>query len=335
MEPKTLIQLLNYSRTLIQDGEIKFLFFSQFPKHPDDVGTEHRKLVASWERQLRENPPKSKNPEALRKEILGYLEEEKKYGGFRGSKKLFNFVEANLVFQEHPQPAHRMQIISRFENYPSFGSTRFFNGGGQFCFFSNGTEAFRWDPPGQFANDRRVGYFTKRKDKTHPEVDKAKNLRPTHPIDEAQAEVVSSKDSAGLPLYVITHLPHEHIKAKVYVRLKDGLPEVYREESYFKGESPQADSEGYWLARIKMYRDFERVEALNIFVPKVREDRQFRRIDGFMRYHAIMIIREMDFNLGLPANFFNWDETEPTDHNDKNEKNRDDVKKEVLQETHK
>ena len=26
MDPKTLIQLLNYSRTLIQDGEIKFLY---------------------------------------------------------------------------------------------------------------------------------------------------------------------------------------------------------------------------------------------------------------------------------------------------------------------
>ena len=77
MESKTLIDLLNYSRALIQDGEIKFIYFSQFPTHPDDVGAKHRKLVTGWERQLRENPPKSRNPEALRKEILRYLEEEK------------------------------------------------------------------------------------------------------------------------------------------------------------------------------------------------------------------------------------------------------------------
>ncbi len=322
MDPKTLIQLLNYSRTLIQDGEIKFIFYKQFPTHPDDVGAAHRKSVMDWERQLRENPPKSKNPEALRREILGYLEEEKKYGDFRGSKEFFSFVEANLVFQEYPQSAHRMQIISRFEKYPSFGSTRFFNGGGQFCFFSNGTKAFRWDPPGQFANDRRVGHVEERANKTHHEADLAKGLPPTNFIDETQAEVDLSKNSAGVPTYIITFSPRENIKAKVYVRLKDDLPEVYREESYFKGESPQADAEGYWLARVKLYRDFERVEALNITVPKVREDHQFRRVDGFMRYRNIMKIKEMDFNLGLPDNFFDWDETETTNESGKRKRIR-------------
>ena len=73
-----------------------------------------------------------------------------------------------------------MQIISRFENYPSFGSTRFFNGGGQFCFFSNGTKAFMWNPPGQFANDRRVGYLEERANKIIIEADQAKNLPPTN-----------------------------------------------------------------------------------------------------------------------------------------------------------
>lgn len=335
MEGKTLIQLLNYSRTLIQDGEIKFLLYKQFPTHPDDVGAVHRKLVADWERQLRENPPKSKNPGALRKQILGYLEEEKKYGDFRGSKEFFSFVEANLVFQEHPQSAHRMQIISRFEKYPSFGSTRFFNGGGQFCFFSNGTKAFRWDPPGQFAHDRRVGHVEERANKTHHEADLAKGLPPTNFIDETQAEVDLSKDSTEVPTYVITYSPREKIKAKVYVRLKAGLPVVFREEFYFEGDSPQADAEGYWLARVKIYRDFERVEALNITVPKVREDHQFRRVDGFMRYRAIIIIKEMDFNLGLPINFFYWDVAELTGENDIHEKNLSDVEKEEAQATEK
>ncbi len=337
MESKTLIQLLNYSRTLIQDGEIKFLLYKQFPTHPDDVGEEHRKIVASWKRQLRENPPKSKNPEALRKEILGNLEAEKKYGNFRGSKELFSFVEVNLVFQDQPQSAHRMQIISRFENYPSFGHTRFFNAGGQFYFFSNGTKAFRWDPPGQFASDRRVGHVEARESKTHHEADMAKNVPPinfsTHIIDDTQAEVELLENSPDVPTYIITYSPRENIKEKVYVRLKSGLPVVFREESYFKGDSPQADAEGYWLAVEYTYSDFQRVEALNIFVPKVRGQRQFRKIDGFMRYHAIIIIKEMNFNLGLPENFFNWAETEPKD--DKHEKNRDDVKKEEPQETQK
>ncbi len=339
MESKTLIQLLNYSRTLIYDGEIKFLLYKQYPTHPDDVGAEHRKFVASWERQLRENPPKSKNPEALRKEILGNLEKEKKYGDFRGSKNLFSFVEANLVFQNHPQFAHRMQIISRFENYPSFGYTRFFNGGGQFCFFSNGTKAFRWDPPGQFANDRRVGHVEEREIKTHHEADMAKNVSPTNfytnIIDDTQAEVELLKNIEEVPTYIITYSPRENIKAKIYVRLKSGLPVVFREESYFKGDSPQADAEGYWLAKVNIYSDFERVEELNIFFPKVREDRQFRRIDGFMRHRTIITIKEMDFNLGLSVNFFDWNGAEQTAENDRNEKRHSVVRKEESQETQK
>ena len=322
MDPKTLIQLLNYSRTLIQDGEIQFLVYKKYPTHPDDVGAAHLKVVANWERQLRENPPKSKNPEALRKEILGYLEEEKKYGAFRGSKELFSSMEANLVFQEYPQSAYRLQIISRFENYPSLGSTRFFNGGGQFYFISNGTKAFMWNPPGQFANDRRVSYFAERADKDHLEVDQVKNLPPSIAIDETQAEVDISENNTGVLVYVITYLPLETTKAKVYVRLNAGLPEVFREEVYFKSDSPQADAEGYWLARVKLYSDFERVEALNITVPKVREDHQFRRVDGFMRYRNIMKIKEMDFNLGLPDNFFDWDETEITNESGKRKRIR-------------
>lgn len=331
MESKTLIQLLNYSRTLIQDGEIKFLLYKQYPTHPDDVGAKHRKLLTSLERQLRENPPKSKNPEALRKKILDFLEKEKKYGDFRDST--FSFVEANLVFQDNPQSGHRMQIIARFENYPSFGHTRFFNAGGQYCFYSNGTQAFRWDPPGQFANDRRVGHVEERATPTYHEVNMMKKLPPTDFIDETQAEVDLSEDSSEMPNYIITFSPREKTKAKVYVRLKNGLPEVYREEFYFKGDSPQADAEGYRLGVVYTYSDFQWVEALNISVPRVRENRHFRKIDGFMRFHSIMTIKEMDFNLGLPANFFDWKETKLTGNNDKHNKTQDDVKKDAPQET--
>ena len=333
MESKTLIQLLNYSRTLIQDGEIKFLFYEKFPTHPEDVGAEHRKLVASWERQLRENPPKSKNPEALRKEILGYLESEKKYGAFRGSKELFSFVEGNLVFQNRPH-AYRMEIISRFENYPSFDSTRFFNGGGLFNFFSNGTKAFRWSPPNQFANDRRVGSLQERASTTHPEVVLVTILPPAYPIDETQAEVHLSENNTAMPIYIITiitSLPKEKMKVKVYVQLKAGLPQVFRQEFYFKGDSPEADAEGYWLVLAEMYRDFERVEALNITIPRVREVHEFRRVDGFKRRRSVAIIKEMDFNLGLPASFFDWDESGLTANNDRHEKIRGDVQKEESQ----
>ena len=339
MESKTLIQLLNYSRTLIQNGEMKFLYYSQFPKHPDDVGAEHRKLVEGWERQLRENPPKSKNPEALRKELLGHLEAEKKYGEFRSSKELFNFVEGSLVFQRQPQSAYRMEVISRFEKYPSLGSTRFFNGGDQFNYFSNSTKSLLWNPPNQFANDRRLGYTKKRQDDNHPSmVIMANKQIPAFPIDQTQVDVrLSAENKTTVPTYIITYMVMrpDNVKAKVYVRLNMGLPEVYREEFYFRGDSPQADVDGYWLTIVYTYRDFERVEALNITVPKVREERQFRRVDGFMRFHAITVIKEMDFNLGLPTNFFNWVETELTDDNDKSEKNRDGVKKEESQETQK
>ena len=266
MESKTLIQLLNYSRTLIYDGEIKFLLYKQYPTHPDDVGAEHRKFVASWERQLRENPPKSKNPEALRKEILGNLEKEKKYGDFRG-------------------------------------------------------------------------HVEEREIKTHHEADMAKNVSPTNfytnIIDDTQAEVELLKNIEEVPTYIITYSPRENIKAKIYVRLKSGLPVVFREESYFKGDSPQADAEGYWLAKVNIYSDFERVEELNIFFPKVREDRQFRRIDGFMRHRTIITIKEMDFNLGLSVNFFDWNGAEQTAENDRNEKRHSVVRKEESQETQK
>ncbi len=338
MESKTLIKLLNYSNTLVQNGEIRFVNYSHFPTHPDDIGKEHGKLIANWERQLRENPPKSKNPTALRKTILGYLEEEKKYGEFRETKEFFTFLEGNLIFQKHPQFTYRMEVISRFENYPSLGSMRFFNGVGLYCVFSNsnGTDSFLWSPPNQFAIDRRVSRFEEYEEETiHVQVSDASEILPDFLIDESKSEIRTLEKNTTSHDYIITYYFNEENRLILYVRIKSGLPEIYRLEHYYKGESPQSDADGFWLGRVRMYRDFEWVETLNISVPKVREEHQFRRDDGFLRYHRIMIIQEMDFNLDLPPNFFDCEKTELTDDNDKHEENRNGVKKEEPQETQK
>lgn len=335
MESKTLIKLLNYSNTLVQNGEIKFVNYSHFPTHSDDVGKKHGKLIANWERQLRENPPNSKNPAALRKKILGYLEEEKMYGEFRGTKEFFTFIVGNLIFQKHPQSTYRMEVISRFENYPSLSSMRFFNGGGLYCVFSNGTNSFLWSPPNQFAIDRRVSRFEKYRETIQVQVSDASEIPPDILIDESKSEIRTLEKNTTSHDYIITYYFNEEKKLVFYVRIKSGLPEIYRQEHYYKGESPQSDADGYWLGRVRMYRDFEWVETLNITVPKVREEHQFRRDDGFLRYHRIMIIQEMDFNLDLPPNFFDWEKPELTDDNDKHEENRNDVKKEEPQETQK
>ena len=320
MDPKALIQLLNYSSSLIQDGEIKFLLYRKFPVHPDDLGGSHQRLIANWEKQLIENPPKSKNPEALRKDILGYLEREKRYGKFSDSKDRFIFIEGNLVFQN--QFVYRMEATSRFENFPSLGSYRFFNGGGLFFFVSNGTNRLKGRLPEQFANDNRIGNFEWGKSVILPDALMAINLPSYHLINETQAEVQLTETDVGDLTYIITHYPIEKVKAKFYVKLKSGLPEVYREEFYYLSDSPRADSEGYWLRKVNMYSDFEWVEGLNITVPKVRELQEFRSEDGFMRHHGIMVIKEMDFNLGLPDNFFDWDEAEITNDSGKRKRIR-------------
>lgn len=41
-----------------------------------------------------------------------------------------------------------------------------------------------------------------------------------------------------------------------------------------------------------------------------------------MRHHSVLIIKEMDFNLGLPDNFFDWDETEITNDSGKRKRIR-------------
>ena len=305
MESKTLIQLLNFSNTLIQDGEIKFLIYRNFPIRPDDLGGEHQMLLANWEKQLIENPPNSKNPEALRKEILGYLEREKRYGNFRDSEDRFVFIEGNLVFQN--EYVYRLEATSRFEKFPSLAYNRFFNGGGLFFFASNGKNKIKGRLPEQFANDNRIGSFELSENLILPDALMAMHLPSFQIIDETQAEVQLIGTDVGDPTYIITHFPYERVKAKVYVKLKSGLPEVYQVKYYYLSDSPRADEEGYWLREINIYSDFEWVEELNINVPKVRELQEFCSEDEFMRHHGILMIKEMNFNLGLPDDFFECD----------------------------
>ena len=320
MEAKTLIQLLNYSKTLIQDGEIKYLYHNKLFTYPDDVGKEQRKKIAIWEKLLRENVPKSKHPEATRKDLLMRIEKEKKYGGFRDSDEMFTFMESNLVFQVmekrkkqemSSEYAYRIDYVCVFENYPSYGHFRYYNGGIKNYFISNGSEFLRGHFPDQFANIRLVGDLEQLDKYVEIQVFNIAYLPPKILINETGAEVKLSKTDTGESMYVITHF-RSNLKVKIYTRLKNGLPEVFREEIYIKSVPPYADSERYYLCVVHMYSNFEHVAALNVSFPKVREVQMFHG-DGFVRRHCILSIKEMDFNLGLPANFFNLDETELTD----------------------
>ena len=73
-----------------------------------------------------------------------------------------------------------------------------------------------------------------------------------------------------------------------------------------------ADEDGYWLRVATDYSDFEEVKSLNLSFPKVRDTREYRSVDRFVRRRTVLTIKEMDFNLGFPANFFDWDEAELT-----------------------
>ena len=345
MEAKTLINLLNYSKTLIQNGEIKYLYYEQSFIRPENVGAEHSETIEDLKQQLREEPLKSQNPEALRKAILIELEKQKKYGAFRDSNELFSFVEVNLIFQ--PQYAYRMEVISRFERYPSFNAALFFGGGGQFYRFSNSVKQLNGGVPGQFSNSREIGYLEvidlEQSEDAFSDftVNILTNLPSLVwyplPTDEDLSKVYATKDSDDVPVYVITSFfKNGERRKKIYVKLKDGLPEVFREEMYHKHDSPLSDTEGYRLSSVRMYSDFERVETLNIAVPKVIEERMFSFSDDeFLERRIIVIIKEMDFNLELPTNFFDWDVLELTGDNDRHEKIRGDVKKEESQETQK
>ena len=318
MEAKALIQLLNFSRTLIQDGEIHFLCYRKVPTHPDEDRTSHEYHMAMWERQLTENPPNSNNQNENRKAILEYLEQEKRFGAFADAEEYADFIEGHLVFQVPPsqknnmsfQHSYRMTQIGRFEKYPSFEHSRFFGAGHMCNVFSNVTNPLVGWMPQQFSNKPNHGHFVRDNKQWESDVILLTYLPPTNSINETTAVVQLSKSDSGKDIYIVTDQPFKNAKAKIYVRLKDGLPEVFREEYYYQSDSLNADGEGYWLRLVKMYRDFERVPSLNIRVPKVREDQEMRGKDGVIRLHTVITVKEMDFNIGLPQNYFYWSESE-------------------------
>ncbi len=133
-------------------------------------------------------------------------------------------------------------------------------------------------------------------------------------INEAQ---ISQSEVNSENVITITHvLPHDAaVKVVVYVRFVTGVPQVLREEFYYKSQSPRMDKDGFWLRSVYNYSDFETVENLNIAIPKVKEMKEYRNVDGFVRFHSVLTIKEMNFNVGFPANFFDWNEKELTNDN--------------------
>jgi len=322
MDVNTLIHLLNFGQTLIQNGELTYIVYDKVPVHPDEVGEKHRTRLANWEKQLIENPPKSKNPESVRRRILKIIEKEKKYGGFRDN--IPYFVEGNLVFQILPpiSPTHenlpywfryayRFLHKDLFENYPSLEYSRNFVAGSQDYWVSNGVETFYSIAPNQYSNKRPIGTLKHREKYIKHPVLFGLFYPPLHTLNDVVSyKVHLSEADTGETVYIITYFPHKKEKVLAYVRIKNGLPNVFRLERYSQSESPRADAEGYWLCIVKKYSDFEWVKALNIAYPRVCEYQEFYREDGFLRLHVVTIIKEMDFNLELPRNFFDLDESD-------------------------
>ena len=89
MDTQTLISIFNFSKTLIQDAEIAFLWYVNTPTHPDDVGEGVQKFIQHRKQEFRDAPQKTSDPEALQKAILEDIELAKTYGPFRDSNQYF------------------------------------------------------------------------------------------------------------------------------------------------------------------------------------------------------------------------------------------------------
>lgn len=322
MEAKTLITLLNYSRSLIQDGEVKFLYYQNHPKYSDDVGLVQRKMLTALEGYL-QNADKASNPKIYRERTLKRIESEKKYGAFRDSPEAFTFYEGNAVFRVDPNSIQhewkldiQLELTLPLEHYPSIALKRFMGVGGQYLYLHNLNQEFLTHFPNPTMNTSLVGTLQKvnmGEGQTFASrtVISVMRVPPSHFIDEKQAQVDLSQSTNG-QVFVITHFPMKRVRATVYVRFNNGLPEIFRQEYYYQSKSPLADNKGYWLRSATDYSDFEMIETLNISFPKVRSVREFRSADGFIIRNSVYTITEMDFNLGIPDSFFDWDETELT-----------------------
>ena len=311
MDSKTLIELLNYSKTLIQNGEMKFLYYTQSFMPEEEVEMAHREVLEDLERQLRENPSKSDDPEKLRKLILEHIELEKKYGALEDSNEWFTFVEGNLVFQG--KYTYRLEVVSRFEKFPSLGSARFYGIGGHYRHFSNSAKYIEGLFPTHLSNETLIGSLIGRElerpeDAYMSEISLTRNIPgPVIPIDPTESKVELTKDSRGMPVYLISQFRNGIMSLRFHVRLKDGLPEVFREDNFETEDPSIPEGQTHYLGSVRFYRDFDRIEALNIRVPKVIEQ-QMLAPDGVIESRTIIVIKERDFNLEFPTDFFDWNE---------------------------
>ena len=323
MDAETLIQLIDFYQTLIQDGEIKFLLYQKNPIHPDDIGKRQNTIISAWKEQMRDNVPRSQNPDALRRRLLNRIESEKKYGDFWDSNARFVFLESNLAFQVFrgkgkpgdpwSQYTYRLEKNHLFENYPSVEHIRFFGGRLQKYTISNPAKMLRIILPHQFNHDRIIGSSESLNPSIPFLVTLTSEVPPGFPLTKAgKNEVLLSKITTDEHTYLLTYRNPKNLEIKIYVRLKNGLPEIFKQEFYHKYKLPHTDPEKKSLIILKKYWDFEWVPELNITLPKVREEKRFRS-DGFMHEHKIVTIKEMDFNIGFPADFFEWKASELSD----------------------
>lgn len=319
MDASSTVELINFSKTLIQDGEILFLFYEQFPKSPDEKGKRLREIIAFREQEL-SNANKDTDPGAYRQVILENLENEKMYEPFRDSDDFFTFTEVSLVFRMRLDYAtaggidYWMNTVDRFEKHSSLGSVRFFSGGYEYSFFGNGIDRLKVLRITQFHNTRITsGIEKEHTEDTLPEVFEIAEVPPLHFIDPTRAKVEHG-EFGGEKGVIITHFPFaddQEVKTKIYVRFSP-LPEVFREEYYFQSESPNADAEGYWLRASAEHSDFQAIANLNLTIPKVRIYKEFRP-DGWLHRQAVYTVKGMDFNLGFLDRFFDLQETDLDD----------------------
>ncbi len=319
MDAQTLIAILGFSKTLIQDAEFKLLWYEHFPTPPEEKGKYMQTSIEYSKQEYRDAPQKTSTPEELRKEILKDIEYVKTYGHFRDSGEFFVFLEANLVFQrlpvaegKTPQCNFRIEEIFRFDNFPSAsdapfpsaGFARYYDGGRQEYRVVNADQRIRMTLPHQISNARIIGNVSV------DTLEGEDSLLSSFPVrlppvgldkDEAQIEPA---EVDGEDVFVLTYSPFERVLAKTYVRLAD-VPQIFREEYYYKSESPNANEDGYWLRLVEEYSDFVHLETLGIAHPK-RFDAKEYRSDGFMRRATTTTVLEMAFNQGLPAHFFDW-----------------------------
>ena len=306
MDLQSMVELLNFSKLLVQDGEMTYLCYNYFPHSAEVKDKAMRDIIAFREEELRNNVEKRGDPN-LRPIILKNLETEKKYEPFRYSDAHFKSQECTLVFRmqddyKKDEVDYRLVIRDRFENHPSLGSIRYFCGGYEYIFLRSGEDTLSLYRGSQFQISRVASTIQKsRRSDIAIAVNSTATVVPSMYVDEASASMEYS-EYAGEKCYIISHFPREDdfLKVKVYVRFSP-LPEILREEYLNKN----AETEEYWLRLSKDYSDFETIESISLAIPKRRDQKEFR-LNGELRRRTVYTIKEMDFNIGLPDDYFNW-----------------------------